>query len=116
MEKRYVQSWAISVGIDNATKFEQARVVVLPAARARARGAAAGRDAGCGLPAQVLRAAVEGALVAALLEPVLVPAQAWFEQHVDFLSVHARLATRAGGGWAARTAMAIRHYATHIES
>ena len=41
--------------------------------------------------------AAKAAMIALLLEPFLVPNAIWFEQHIDFLSVHASM-TRGSMG------------------
>ena len=79
-------SWAIALGVENASGFQD-----------------------------VLTSALEAALVAALLEPYVVPSVAWIEQHADFLSVYGSLAQDQLGSRAQRLLASVRHYSAHIE-
>ena len=81
-ESSFVASWGIALGIENASGFQE-----------------------------VLTGAIKAAVIAALLEPLVVPPLTWFEQHVDFLSVYASFTlTTASSRWA-RIREGVRHYA-----
>ena len=88
-EAAYVQSWGIALGMDQGMGFKDVAVEALKAA-----------------------------VVAALLEPYVVPTATWFEEHVDFLSVHASAVTSAAAQAAqtrwGRLASTIKHYAYHV--
>ena len=58
--------------------------------------------------------ALKAALIAALLEPYVVPSVGWFEGHADFLSVHASLAHHELSSRTKRLFASVRHYAAHI--
>ena len=84
-ESAYVQSWGIALGMEQGAGFQD-----------------------------VLTEACKAALIAMLLEPHVVPAHTWFEEHVDFLSVHATVARQAAKTRWGRLVVAIRHYAYHV--